>query len=145
MNVLIIGDIPRFVGVEASTEFHHQVTSFLEQRGCNVHRQRYTDPVDLTDVDLVVTIGKGSKALETVRLLRSVDSAVELAYHGGVSHPVAQQWFNEGANGKPPLELYTFTADQKLALERAIKAIIPTPIEVPSLTRQSASRRPSVR
>lgn len=145
MNVLIIGDIPRFVGVEASTEFHDQLTAFLEQRGCNVHRQNYNAPVDMTDVDLVVTVGKGSDTLEAVRLLRSVDSAVELACHGGLSHPVAHQWFNEGAHGKPPLELYAFTADQKLALENAIKAIAPTPIVAPSLTRQSASRRPGVR
>lgn len=145
MNVLIIGDIPRYIGVEEATEFQNQVVSFLEQRQCNVVVVGCKEIASPIGADLIVAIGRGHEVIDRMRGTQSMDALVQLASPVGVNHPTAQRWFDDGSKGKPPLELYAFTADQKLVLENAVKAITPVPIEVPVLSRQSASRRPGVR
>lgn len=141
MKAVLLRGGPEFVKQDLTENYYEDIKAFISGHGIEC----YDDPDMLDKVDLIVAHGKAVPIVQSI--IPSLHTPIDVVFLGhpaGVINPEDQVWQAAG-KGMPPDDHLIFTANQKLALQKAIEVFTAKSVKPVNSKRQSAGNRPGVK
>lgn len=146
VTAVLLASNPRFVRTDEANRYYSEIVELLQYLGCTVTTVQPVGGILSTCEipDIVVAHGKQVDLLD--QLPELPNAIVKLGHVDGVINPKDLIWQQSGMVGIPPVEHFSFTDEQRLAVSQTVESFKATMVQPsPVQSRQASGNRPTVR